>query len=314
MFNVIVNNIRILPSSKLFQSIILRQRITRSDRIIREALVSSKEKKIYIIQKLHRSNETVKTFVSRRSADLIKNDTRPINEARIICNQFSRQEGSCTARDRQQRLVHPPPPPSSTFHTAYPASQDRLTDQKFETRPHLGGQPANVGFAVTRGEKAAHRLELWRETTRFLARTCAVGPFFQWESLRFNVTLALPAPPHSKVPFVYRPIACKTEEPSWTKGGAPFHAIFLLYFKYAPLPLDLEKNICRCSTEKCIFKDARSESGTGRYRLGLRNIGLRNRAEKSSSPPSPPAASTALRMLPPPWHHRTGEGQRMQLG
>lgn len=160
MFNVIVNNIRVLLSSKLFQSIILRQRIMRSDRIIREALVSSKEKKIYIIQKLHRSNETVKTFVSRRSADLIKNDTRPINEARIICNQFSRQEGSCTARDRQQRPVHPPPPPSSTFHTAYPASQDRLTDQKFETRPHLGGQPANVGFAVTRGEKAAHRLEL----------------------------------------------------------------------------------------------------------------------------------------------------------
>lgn len=132
-----------------------------------------------------------------------------------------------------------------------------------------------------------------------------MGPFFQWESLRFNVTLALPAPPHSKVPFVYRPIACKTEEPSWTKGGAPFQAIFLLYFKYAPLPLDLEKNICRCSIEKCIFKDARSDSGTGRYRLGLRNIGLRNRAEKSSSPPSPPAtygtAHAASSLAPPHW-------------
>lgn len=94
----------------------------------------------------------------RRSTDLIKSDTRPINEARIICNQFSRQEGSCTARDRQLRSVHPPP--SSTFHTAYPVRQDRFTEQKFETRPHLGAQPANVGFAVTRGEKPAHRLEL----------------------------------------------------------------------------------------------------------------------------------------------------------
>lgn len=56
-----------------------------------------------------------------------------------------------------------------------------------------------------------------------------------------------PRAPTFQSAFVYRPIACKTEEPSWTKGGAPFHAIFLLYFKYAPLPLDLEKNICRCS-------------------------------------------------------------------
>lgn len=70
-------------------------------------------------------------------------------------------------------------------------------------------------------------------------------------------------------------------------------------------PLDLEKNICRCSIEKCIFKDARSDSGTGRYRLGLRNIGLRNRAEKSSSPPSPPAtygtAHAASSLAPPHW-------------
>lgn len=284
MFNVIVNNIRVLPSSKLFQSIILRQRITRSDRIIREALVSSKEKKIYIIQKLHRSNETVKTFVSRRSADLIKNDTRPINEARIICNQFSRQEGSCTARDRQQRPVHPPPPPSSTFHTAYPASQDRLTDQKFETRPHLGGQPANVGFAVTRGEKAAHRLELWRETTRFLARTCAVGPSFNGS--RFDSTLRLLSPrPHIPKCLCLPANSLQDGGTLLDKGWRTLSRDFSSLFQIRPL--DLEKNICRCSIEKCIFKDARSDSGTGRYRLGLRNIGLRNRAEKSSSPLRP---------------------------
>lgn len=196
MFNVIVNNIRVLPSSISIDNL-ASTNYSRSSRFF------ERKKNIYNIKtaSIQRNSRNLRTGVLRRSADLIKNDTRPINEARIICNQFSRQEGSCTARDRQQRPVQPPPPPSSTFHTAYPASQDRLTDQKFETRPHLGGQPANVGFAVTRGEKAAHRLELWRETTRFLARTCAVGPFFQWESLRFNVTLALPAPPHSKVPL-----------------------------------------------------------------------------------------------------------------
>lgn len=80
----------------------------------------------------------------------------------------------------------------------------------------------------------------------------------------------------------------------WRTLSGDFSSLFQIH------PLDLEKNICRCSTEKCIFKDARSDSGTGRYRLGLRNIGLRNRAEKSSSPLRPlrPLRHCACCLLP----------------
>lgn len=80
----------------------------------------------------------------------------------------------------------------------------------------------------------------------------------------------------------------------WRTLSGDFSSLFQIR------PLDLEKNICRCSIEKCIFKDARSESGTGRYRLGLRNIGLRNRAEKSSSPLRPlrPLRHCACCLLP----------------
>lgn len=243
----------------------------------------------------------------RRSTDLIKSDTRPINEARIICNQFSRQEGSCTARDRQLRSVH---------HHHHRLSTPRIRSDK------IGSPIRNSKLVLISGpSRPMSGLRLREAKNQRIGSSCDVKQhvFFDgrvptwapFNGSRFDSTLP-PSLRASNCPLSNR----------FQHGGTPLdeesRTLFTPFFFFISNTLsfvcrDLEKNICCfCNRKVYVFEGKIFEiivrNWRRGYRSGLRNIVLRNRAEKSSAAPAP-LRPTALRM-----HHRTGEGQRMQLG
>lgn len=234
----------------------------------------------------------------RRSTDLIKSDTRPINEARIICNQFSRQEGSCTARDRQLRSVH---------HHHHRLSTPRIRSDK------IGSPIRNSKLVLISGpSRPMSGLRLREAKNQRIGSSCDVKQhvFFDgrvptwapFNGSRFDSTLH-PSLRASKVP----PLSNRFQH-----GGTPLdeesRTLFTPFFFFVSntLPFvcrDLEKNICCfCNRKVYVFEGKIFEIiGTGGedidqdYEISCYVTGRRRAA-----PPPPPyglrhcACTTAL--------------------